>query len=187
MLLISLFYTGYKVRTKNIFQKTRIETELKTARAAQMSIMPQSDPQIEGFDISGVCIPASEVGGDFFDYLSVAGKRIGIALADVSGKGLRGAMNAVMANGMLHDAATVEASCGKILSRLNAALYPRLEKQMFTALGLAILDQNSVRVQWASAAQPHHPGLFHWLILLFSCISPSGGPRLQIPSRSLFC
>jgi sigma-B regulation protein RsbU (phosphoserine phosphatase) len=80
---------------------------------------------------------------------------VGIAIADVSGKGLQGAMHAVLANGMLHDAAEIETSCGKILSRLNAGLYPRIERQMFTALGLAILNRNDGKLYWANAAQPH--------------------------------
>jgi serine phosphatase RsbU (regulator of sigma subunit) len=63
-------------------------------------------------------------------------------------------MNAVFANGMLHEASTIESSCGRILSRLNSGLCPRMEKDMFTALGLAVLDQNAKTLQWASAAQP---------------------------------
>jgi len=64
-------------------------------------------------------------------------------------------MNAVLVNGMLHEVAKIEASCGKILSVLNADLCPRMEKQMFTALGLAIFDQDAITLQWANAAQPY--------------------------------
>ena len=61
-------------------------------------------------------------------------------------------MNAVLTAGILHDAATIEASCGSILSRLNAHLYPLMERQMFTAFSFAILDQDTI--QWSSAGQP---------------------------------
>ena len=108
-----------------------------------------------GFDIAGFSHPAREVGGDFFDYLSLADGKVGIALADVSGKGLKGAMNAVLANGMLHEVAITESSCGSILSRLNSHLYPLMEKQMFTAFSFAIIHPDAGVIQWSNAAQPH--------------------------------
>jgi sigma-B regulation protein RsbU (phosphoserine phosphatase) len=121
----------------------------------QLRLLPESPPTVEGFDIAGFSHPAREVGGDFFDYPSLGNGKIGIVLADVSGKGLKGAMNAVLADGMLREVATIEASCGKVLSRLNADLYPLVEKQMFTALGLAIIDQDTGMLNWANAAQPY--------------------------------
>jgi len=136
-------------------EKRRLQQELEDAHRMQIRLLPESAPTVEGFEIAGFCRPAREVGGDFFDYLSLASGKIGIALADVSGKGLKGAMNAVLANGMLHATVKTEASCGKILSALNASLHPRMEKQMFTALGLAILNQDAKTLQWANAAQPY--------------------------------
>jgi len=135
-------------------EKLRLQQELEDARQMQLSLLPESAPPVKGFDVAGISIPAREVGGDFFDYLSLADGKIGIALADVSGKGLKGAMNAVLANGMLHEVAKIETSCGEILSVLNADLCPRMEKGMFTALGLAILDSSSETLHWATAAQP---------------------------------
>jgi len=140
-------------RQVQTYQRAAVE-ELKDARKMQMSLMPESAPPFDGVEIAGKCVPANTVGGDFFDYLSLNGK-IGIALADVSGKGLKAAMNAVLANGMLHEVAKMQVSCGKILSAVNADLCPRMEKGMFTALGLAIIDQDAKVIQWANAAQPY--------------------------------
>ena len=144
-------------------EKMRLQKELEDAHQMQLSLLPKSAPLVEGFDIAGSSRPAREVGGDFFDYLSLTDGKSGIALADVSGKGLKSAMNAVLASGMLHVLASgmihelvkIEVSCGEILSVLNAHLYPRMEKQMFTALGLAIFDQNATTLKWANAAQPY--------------------------------
>ncbi|MFC2146334.1 PP2C family protein-serine/threonine phosphatase, partial [Acidobacteriota bacterium] len=88
---------------KGISHKTRLQAVLQTARDAQMSIMPQSDPQVPGFDISGTCVPASEVGGDFFDYIWLTEEKtkFGIAIGDVSGKAMKAAMTAVMSDGIL--------------------------------------------------------------------------------------
>ena len=126
--------------------------ELQNAREMQMSLLPEDAPPIEGMEIAGRSIPANTVGGDFFDYLSLADGKVGIAIADVSGKGLRAAMNAVLTAGILHDAVTIEESCGSILSRLNAHLCPLMERQMFTAFSFAILDQDVI--QWSNAGQP---------------------------------
>ena len=150
-LIILVMYRWRSFRS----EKLRLQQELEDARQMQFRLLPKSVPHVEGFDIAGFSHPAREVGGDFFDYLFLPDGRIGIALADVSGKGLKGAMNAVLANGMLHEVVKIETSCGKILSALNTDLYPRMEKQMFTTLGLAILDQNTKSLQWANAAQPY--------------------------------
>jgi sigma-B regulation protein RsbU (phosphoserine phosphatase) len=136
-------------------EKLRLQQELEEAHQMQVRLLPESAPEVEGFDIAGFSRPAREVGGDFFDYLSMGDGRIGIALVDISGKGLRGAMNAVMANSVLNEVAKGKSSCGEILSVLNAALYPRMDKNMFTALGFAILHQDSRIMKWSSAGQPY--------------------------------
>jgi serine phosphatase RsbU (regulator of sigma subunit)/streptogramin lyase len=128
--------------------------ELQDARGMQMSLLPRAAPQVADMEIAGKSITANTVGGDFFDYLPLADGRIGIVIADVSGKGLKAAMNAVMASGMLYEVVKTEASCGGILSVMNAGLYPRTEKQMFTAFSFAILNQDSGMIQWSNAAQP---------------------------------
>ena len=85
-------------------QGTRLalDAELADANQMQMSLLPKAAPEIKGLQIAGSSIATKEVGGDFFDYLiSEDGLQISIAVGDVSGKGLRGAMNAVMASGIL--------------------------------------------------------------------------------------
>jgi len=132
----------HKTMKRHIAQKARLQTELQTARAAQMSIMPQSDPQIEGFFISGVCVPAHEVGGDFFDYiwLNREKTKFGIAIGDVSGKAMQAAMTAVLSSGMLYSKVDCVASVKEIMTELNRPLYSKTDKKMFTALCLASLD-----------------------------------------------
>jgi serine phosphatase RsbU (regulator of sigma subunit) len=122
--------------------EVRLATELKAAHDAQMSIMPHGDPQVAGFDISGVCIPASEVGGDFFDYfwLGAGRTRFGIAVGDVSGKAMNAAMIAVMSSGMIYSRADESFSPGKAMTLLNQPLYAKTAEQVFTALCLGALD-----------------------------------------------
>jgi serine phosphatase RsbU (regulator of sigma subunit) len=136
-------------------ERLRLQHELEDAREMQVGLLPEKAPSLEGFDIAGLSYPAREVGGDFFDYISLAEGKIGIAVADVSGKGLKGAMNAVMANSMLHEVAKDRASCGEILTALNVDLHPRMQRHTFTAFGFAIVHRTGETLEWACAGQPY--------------------------------
>ncbi|MCI0513691.1 SpoIIE family protein phosphatase, partial [candidate division KSB1 bacterium] len=139
LLILGIIFQFYRRRSKNI----QIKTELQAAHAAQMSIMPQADPVVAGFDISGSCIPANTVGGDFFDYfwLNQEKTKFGIAIGDVSGKAMKSAMTAVMTNGMIY-ATVVESDLAikAIMTSLNRPLYLKTDKTMFTALCLAVIN-----------------------------------------------
>ncbi len=141
LVILTLSVWAYKNRTRELSQRTRLQTELQTARNAQMSIMPQSDPLIPGFDISGTCVPANEVGGDFFDYiwLNEEKTRFGIAIGDVSGKAMKAAMTAVMSSGILFSKANESQSIREIMTRVNRPLYLKTDRSMFTALCLMSL------------------------------------------------
>lgn len=134
-------------------QKARIDTELKTAHDAQMSIMPQTDPDIDGFEISGICIPANEVGGDFFDYiwLDEQKTKFGITICDVSGKGMKAAMTAVMSSGMLYTKANETDSIKEIMTRVNRPLFFKTEKSMFAAMCLASINTKSKKLIYTNA------------------------------------
>ena len=100
--LIILFKHRRRIRA---YQQAAVE-ELKDANQVQMGLMPETAPLIEGVEIAGKCIPANTVSGDFFDYLE--GKQpneVVLVVADVCGKAMKGAMNAVMTDGILRMAA----------------------------------------------------------------------------------
>ena len=84
-----------------------------------------------GVDIAGICLPATEVGGDYFDYFQKNGSdtELGFTVADVSGKGMRAAMTAVMVSGMLHAEAARELKADEILTHINAPLYQKNRPQ----------------------------------------------------------
>lgn len=151
-LALALVYLWYHRRLKTV----RIRAELQTAHDAQMSIMPQNDPQIQGYDISGICAPANEVGGDFFDYmwLDKANKTFGIAIGDVSGKAMKSAMTAVMTSGMIYMEAGKKSSVKEIMTRVNRPLYFKTGKKVFTALCLAAFDLESRELTFTNAGLP---------------------------------
>ena len=133
----------------------RIRAELDEAQNIQMGLLPTESPDTEAFDIAGVSVPAAQVGGDFYEYLTVANGQTAIAVADAAGKGLRGAMNAVLTNGMLHEVARFKSSADVILTGLNAGLAPRMYGSNFVALNLAILNESEKRINYANGGQPY--------------------------------
>ncbi len=120
----------------------RMEIELQTAHDAQMSVMPQRDPDVDGFDISGICIPANHVGGDFYDFLWLNEEKtkFGIAIGDVSGKAMNAAMIAVMSSGMLYSKADETNVPKEIMTRLNHSMFLKTNDTMFTALLVVTID-----------------------------------------------
>ena len=133
----------------------RIRAELDEAQNIQMGLLPTESPDTKEFDIAGMSVPATQVGGDFYDYLTVANGQTAIAVADAAGKGLRGAMNAVLTNGMLHEVARFRSDADAILTDLNAGLAPRMYGPNFIALNLAILDESEKRIDYANGGQPY--------------------------------
>lgn len=136
-------------------EKERLERELLDAHQMQMSLLPEKDPEIEGYQITGVCKPAMEVGGDFFDYIKLKDGKLGIALADVSGKALKAAMAAVMANGMLHSESKACSYPNEVLSILNESLHQRLEHRTFVALCLACINPKEKKAFFSNAGMPY--------------------------------
>ena len=133
----------------------RIRAELVEAQNIQMGLLPTESPDTREFDIAGMSVPATQVGGDFYDYVPLANGHIAIAVADAAGKGLRGAMNAVLTNGMLHEVARFKSGADVILTDLNAGLAPRMYGPSFVALNLAILNESEKRIDYANGGQPY--------------------------------
>lgn len=144
-----------EVRQREEAEIQRIRAELSEAQNIQMGLLPTEAPDTKGFDVAGMSVPATQVGGDFYDYLTVANGQTAIAVVDAAGKGLRGAMNAVLTNGMLYEVSRFKSESGIILTDLNAGLAPRMYGPSFIALNLAVLDENKRRVDYANGGQPY--------------------------------
>jgi len=158
LLILAFVFVAWKLishrrRAKQLEKELHqhLKDELDDAHEMQLSLLPQEKLKVEGFDIAGYSVPAKEVGGDFFDYLRLEDGKFGIALADVSGKAMKGAMAAIMTNGMLHAEAHLHDSPAKLLSHLNARLRSRIPKPMFVAFCFAVIDPNSKEMRFANA------------------------------------
>jgi len=123
-------------------ERQRLEQEMAAAHEMQLSLLPQSAPQIEGFDIAGVCEPATEVGGDYFNHfwLDEAESKLGIVLMDVTGHGMKAATSTFLANGMLQSEIRSGAEPEQIMAKINQSLCATLQKNTFVAMSLSVID-----------------------------------------------
>lgn len=138
---------------QRITQRERMAKELEIARRVQMSLLPKSNPLIEGCDIAGVCIPALEVGGDYYDFVNLGGRQIGIAIGDVSGKGVPAAIYMTLTKGILQSHAEDNVSPKRVLSKVNSLMYRTIDRNSFVSMFYAILDPVKMVIRFARAGQ----------------------------------
>ena len=130
-----------------------IRQELETARRIQESILPGEPPRIPGLDLASRYVPATEVAGDFYEFLPGEGRRLGILVADVSGHGVPAALVASMLKVAVAAQGAHVASPGRLLSEINAIFHGKLKNQFITAL-YVYLDLEAGRMTAASAGHP---------------------------------
>jgi sigma-B regulation protein RsbU (phosphoserine phosphatase) len=116
-----------------------LQQDLEIARRIQGRLLPPK-PEIPGYDFEVYYQPAGEVGGDFYDFLPMAGGKMGFLVADASGKGLAGALLMVEARAMIRAMASMTASPREILTAVNRVLLRDLEKGRFVTAYFALLD-----------------------------------------------
>jgi len=137
-----------------------LEAELQDARDVQMSLMPELAPYFEGIELTGKCLPANTVSGDFFDYLAGKHKKeIALVVADVTGKAMKGAMNAVMVDGILHAVAKdmEQLSPAFLMMGLNDVLTGRMEQYMNVTMVIGTIDAETKTLTFANAAHHAYP------------------------------
>ena len=134
-----------------------LEQELQTAHEMQMRLMPQRNPDIEGYEVVGKCRPATEVGGDFFQYFSVDQKKWVFALADVTGHGMQAAVPTMVFSGLLDTEISYSAKPETLMPKLNSRLCRVLEPRTFVCLSLGELDtqENKMRISNGGCPYPY--------------------------------
>jgi len=140
------------------FEKERMTRELEEARAVQSGLFPATAPEAHGFEITGVCRPCREVGGDWYDYIPLGDGRLAVVLADVSGKGMGAALFMSSTRSVLRLHAARRLSPRAILSEVNRFLVEDMPASRFVTLIYAVVDPATRRITFASAG--HVPPVF---------------------------
>ncbi len=127
-------------------EKKRLDHDLQIARDIQRILLPSEAPVVEGFQIAGVNIPARQVSGDYFDYIKVDDDRLGVVIADVSGKGVPASLIMAICRSALRAEARGSLSPAEVLRKVNRQLYPDIKEDMFISMAYLILDHKKATV-----------------------------------------
>ncbi len=138
-------------------ERERLMRELEIARTVQLQFLPAETPQIENFQIAAFCRPAWEVGGDYFDFFRIASDKLGVAIGDVSNKGVSAAFYMTMVKGFLKALASNLTRPAEILSEANSLFYENVERGHFISMVFGILDTGTGDFTFARAG--HNPVL----------------------------
>lgn len=136
---------------EELTEQERIKHELEIAHKVQVGLLPRKNPDIPGLDIDGVCIPATEIGGDYYDFFRLNDHTLGIAIADVTGKGTSAAFYMAVVKGMMLSLTSMISSPGKLLSELNRRLYGQMDRKIFITMIYAIFDSRQRTLHFARA------------------------------------
>jgi len=165
-------------------EKKRLDHDLEIARDIQRILLPAEAPSINGFEISGLNVPARQVSGDYFDYIKIDDERLGVAIADVSGKGVPASLIMAICRSVLRSQATQNSSPSDVLRKVNRQLYPDIKEDMFISMAYVILDHARNGVTLARAGHDA-PLLYKRETQMVSPLKPPG-LVLGIDSGSVF-
>jgi serine phosphatase RsbU (regulator of sigma subunit) len=141
------------IREQLAQQLEAIRSELETARQIQLSILPRELPKIRGLDVAARYVPMSAVAGDFYDFIIVDEKRLGILVADVSGHGMPAALISSMLKIALAGQSAQAQDPAAVLSGLNRALCGKFQGHYVTA-AYALVDMEKRTIAYAGAGHP---------------------------------
>jgi serine phosphatase RsbU (regulator of sigma subunit) len=136
---------------QQLVQKERLERELELARQVQQSMLPRSFPHLPGFRFVARNEPARQVGGDFYDVVRLDEDRFGVAIADVSDKGLPAALYMALTRSLLRAEAPRQPSPQAVLSNINRLLLELGDGNSFVTIFYAVVDGNSRRMVYSRA------------------------------------
>ena len=165
-------------------EKKRLDHDLEIARDIQRILLPAESPTVNGFEISGINIPARQVSGDYFDYITVDDKRLGVAIADVSGKGVPASLIMAICRSVLRSQAPENPSPADVLQKVNRQLYPDIKEDMFISMAYVILDHAAASVTLSRAGHDA-PLLYKRATQNITALKPPG-MALGIDSGSVF-
>jgi sigma-B regulation protein RsbU (phosphoserine phosphatase) len=154
----SSFAIGNARIHREAHEKRAMESELQNAREVQRILLPQQNPVVSGYRISGTNVPARIISGDYYDYIDLGEQKLGIAIADVSGKGVPAGLLMAMCRSSLRSVSPGEMSPSKVMAAVNRQLFPDIREDMFISMAYGVLDAATDKLTLSRAG--HDPALF---------------------------
>jgi serine phosphatase RsbU (regulator of sigma subunit) len=150
-------YADLQAAQAQMMEKVKLERELDVAHTIQQSMLPAILPDLAGFEFGAIMKPARWVGGDFYDFVPLDNRHIGIAIADVSGKGVSAAMFMALSRSLLRVEASRTLSPQTVLQNVNRHLLDMNAANMFVTILYGILDRETKQFNYVRAG--HEPPL----------------------------
>lgn len=138
-------------------EKKKLDEELSIAKNIQAGLLPKLTKTIQGLDISGISIPAKEIGGDFYDCIEMGNERYLLVIGDVSGKGIPAALYMAKIQAMIQYASGIYPTPKEILQAVNNLIYDSIDRKSFVTIELAIFDLKNKKVKICRAG--HNPSI----------------------------
>jgi serine phosphatase RsbU (regulator of sigma subunit) len=142
----------------DVAEKKRLEEELRIAHEIQMSLLPSGPLSIPGMSITALCVPAREVGGDYYDVLPLDDHRVGVLIADVSGKGTYAALYMAELKGLVLSLSRIHSSPRQLLIDANQIIAEHLDARSFITMTYAVIDLRDRTMTYARAG--HTPLIY---------------------------
>ncbi|MBI3494114.1 MAG: SpoIIE family protein phosphatase [Acidobacteria bacterium] len=139
-------------------EKKRLEEELRIAHEIQMSLLPQGPLTMSGLSVTALCVPAREVGGDYYDFLPLDDHRVGVLIADVSGKGTSAALYMAELKGLVLSLSEMHSSPRSLLIAVNRIIAQHLDARSFITMTYAVIDLHARTMTYARAG--HTPLIY---------------------------
>ena len=154
-------------------EREKLKAEFSVARRAQQDMLPQTPPRIPGYTIAASCTPSLEVGGDLYDFLALKDGRVGIGVADVSGKGVPAALYMTLTKGLLSSVTKSSSELATVVQEVNRHLHGVTRKKVFVTMALGFLDAEKGILECIRAG--HNPVVWRQTRRsLTTLVSPSG-------------
>ncbi len=139
-----------------LVEQHKLAREMEIARTIQMNLLPKVYPDLDGYEISAMSLPAKHVGGDYYDFLKLPDDRIGLAIADVSGKGVPAAILTATTRSYLqsetqHPSSTI----AETVERINRMVHRDVTNDMYVTMALIYMDPNKGEIEYVNAGHSH--------------------------------
>lgn len=176
----------FRAAQGHLIEQERLQQEMQVAQEIQQMLLPRHVPELEGFELGSLYRAAKEVGGDYYDFLPVDDRTVGVVVADVSGKGVPGSLVMTMIRTALRMEARGNRSASDVMSKMNAFVTEDMKKGMFVTMFYVVLDSVNRVVSYASAG--HNPMiLYRGESDATYFLKPKGIPvGIDVPDEELF-
>jgi serine phosphatase RsbU (regulator of sigma subunit) len=180
--IFNIMAKNLKRAREEMIEKNRMSDELQTAQAIQSVLLPDELPETAGFKFSAYYSAQTEAGGDYYDFIQLSEKKLGLTVADVSGHGVGSGLVMTMTRTLLHSFCKQEANPKKLMSMLNDHLYRNTAPKYFVTMFYGVLSTDTKKLSFSSAG--HNPSI----IVRKKSVKelPSGGIALGAVSNDTF-